>query len=137
MDQIAVNAAVSIFEGVDVDEAEGEDRRGDNRIEALRGAAVERDHAVDQRFQVLGPGADVIGQRHAVVAVMLADEAALLPEAELHEAGVAEHDPLQAQQLIAIKRLTTGLADGAAPALDAVLRRTLALDRVAGPRVLE
>ncbi|WP_353642791.1 hypothetical protein [Mesorhizobium sp. WSM2239] len=60
---------------------------------------------------------------------MLAYEPTLLSKAELHESGIAEHDPLLAKQLIAIKRLTAGRADGAAPAPDTVLRWTLALYR--------
>ena len=65
----------------------------------------------------------MIGQRHARVAVMLADKAALLAQTELHEAGIADDDLLQAQQLVEIDGSRAGLADGAAPALDTVLRR--------------
>ncbi|WP_312887725.1 hypothetical protein [Mesorhizobium caraganae] len=62
---------------------------------------------------------------------MLADEASFLSQAKSHETGIAEYNSLQTQQLIAIDRLAAGFADGAAPALDSVLRRALALDRVA------
>lgn len=66
------------------------------------------------------PCADMLRQRQAGLAVMLTDEAAFVAKAELYEAGIADDDALQAQQLIAVKRLATGFADGTAPALDAV-----------------
>ncbi|MNU02966.1 hypothetical protein D3C72_2468330 [compost metagenome] len=65
MDQIAVQSAVSVLERMDVDEAEGEGCCGENRIEVLCRAAVERGQAVDQRGQVFMSGADMIGDRCA------------------------------------------------------------------------
>jgi hypothetical protein len=79
----------------------------------------------------------MVGKRHTAFAVVLADESAPLPEAEFREAGVAQNDSLQAQQLFAVERLASGLANRAAPALDAIRRRALALDSVARPRVFE
>ena len=68
---------------------------------------------------------------------MLADEPAILPQAKFDEARVTDDDTLQAQKLIQIDRTTSGLADGAAPALDAILRRALSLDRVTGLGVFQ
>jgi hypothetical protein len=70
----------------------------------------------------------MIGQRHAGFAVMLADEAAIPAKARFRKARIADDDLLQAQQLVAVEELAAGLANGAAASLDAVLRRSLALD---------
>jgi hypothetical protein len=43
-------------------------------------AAVEGDHAGDQGGQILRPGVDMIGQRHARLAVMLAYKPAIPAE---------------------------------------------------------
>ena len=132
MDQVAVNTAVAILEWVDVDETECEDCGGNHGIERLRGTPVEGDHTAYQRRQILRTGADVIGQRHAGFSVMRSDETALPAKSRFYEAGIAEHDMLQAQQFFGIERLPAGFSDGAAPTLDAVLRRALALDGIAG-----
>lgn len=42
VDQVAVNAAVSVLERMDVDKAEGEDCGGDDCIKVLRWALIER-----------------------------------------------------------------------------------------------
>ncbi|BCH27178.1 MULTISPECIES: hypothetical protein [Mesorhizobium] len=42
VDQVAVNAAVSVLERMDVDKAEGEDCDGDDCIKVLRWALIER-----------------------------------------------------------------------------------------------
>ena len=73
---------------------------GDHRIEGHRLLAVEGDHAVDEGREVLMPGADMIRDRRAGLAVVLAHEAALVAQAELHEAVVADDDLLQAQELV-------------------------------------
>lgn len=137
MDQIAMQPAVPVREGVDVHEAEGQDGGRDHGVERLGGVAVEGDQAVDQARQVVRAGADVIGKGPARVPVVIADEAALVAKAQPDEALVADDDPLQTQQLLPVDGTSTGLADGAAPALDAVLRRPFALDGVAGAGVLQ
>lgn len=72
-----MQSAISILERVDVDEAEGESRGGENRIELLCRASVERSQAVDQRGQIFMSGADMIGDWRARQAIMLADESTL------------------------------------------------------------
>ena len=62
---------------------------------------------------------------------MLTDEPAVGAQAELYEALVADDDTLQAQQLALIEGSASRLADGAAPALNAVLWRPFAFDDVA------
>ena len=54
-----------------------------------------------------------------------AHEAALPPEAQVHEPCIPDDDPLQAEQLVDIKRRLSRLADGAPPALNPILRRAL------------
>lgn len=100
VNEIAVNPAVAVLKGMHVDEPKGQHRRGDHRIEPSCRAAVESGHAVDQRTQVLRPGAEVIGNRHARLPVVLADEAPVFPQSELHEAGIANDYCLQPQQLL-------------------------------------
>ena len=56
VDQVAVQPAVAVRERMDVDEAEGERRGGQDRIEVGRGRAVERHQTVDQRSQGLRSG---------------------------------------------------------------------------------
>lgn len=98
VDQIAVEAAIPILERMDVDEAEGEDRCGEHRIEGKRRAAVECCQAADQRGEVLGPCTDVVGDGRSAHAIMRADEATFRAKAETHEAGIADDDTLQALQ---------------------------------------
>ena len=120
MDEIAVDAAVAIHEGMGKDEPESKDGGCDDGIELSGLLAVEGDHAADERWQVLEAGADVDRQGHARLAVVLADEAALAPQPKAHEAVVADDDALQAQS-VEIERPATGFADGPPPALDAVM----------------
>src|SRR3982074_159421 len=59
---------------------------------------------------------------------MLADETALMTQAQTHIARVANNDALQAKQFVDVDRPAPRLADGPAPALNAILRRMLAFD---------
>ena len=95
VDQVAVQAAVSVRERVDIDEAKGERRGCQDRIEMRRSRAVECHQTVDQGLQILRAGADMVGQRHARVAIVLADKAAFVAQSQPHEAGVADDDALQ------------------------------------------
>ena len=79
----------------------------------------------------------MVGQRHARVAIVLTDKAAFVAQSQPHEAGVADDDALQPQQFVEIDRTASGFADGAPPALDAVVRRILVLNGEAGFGVLE
>ena len=78
-----------------------------------------------------------IRDRHACLAIVLAHKTALGPEAGAQEPKIADHDALQTQQLVEIDGLPTGLCDGAAPSLNAVLPRTLAFDGEAGSGVIQ
>ena len=71
--------------------------------------------------------------RHACLAIVLADEAALGTQ----EPEIADHDALQTHEFVEIDGPPAGLGDGAAPPLNAVLPRTLALDGEAGPGFLQ
>lgn len=137
VDEVAVDTAVPVIKRMDVDETEREHGRGDHRFQPQGWSTVERNHSVDQGRQVLGPGADVIGQRHARLAIMLAHEAAFVAKPQSHEARVGDDDPLQPEQLVPVQRLTSGLGNRPSPALDTVLGRMLAFDRIARTRILE
>ena len=123
-----MKAPVAVLERVDVDEAEGEAGSRQNRVEPRGDIAVECFEPGDQRGQVFMPGADVIGQGGAGRAVVLSNEATLLPQAQMHEAGIADDDTLQAFQLCLIDRMPPGFTDDLAPAPDAILGRVLAFD---------
>ena len=79
----------------------------------------------------------MIRQRRLRVAVVLADETALLAQAEMHEPRVANDGALQPQKLIEIDGAAAGFADGPAPAPNAVVRRILVLNGEARFGVLE
>ena len=96
MYQISVHSAVAVLEGVDVDEAERQDRGGQHRVDLPRCATVEGCESIYQRGQILRFRTDVIGQRLLCLPVVHADKPALQAQAEMHEAGVADHDALQA-----------------------------------------
>ena len=137
VDQVAVQPAVAVLEGMNIDKAEGENRRGHHGIELRRSLSVECDHAFDEPGQVLWASADVVGDRHARLAIPFADETALAAQSETDETGIADHDALQAQQFVEIDRLPARLADGPAPPLNAVLGWMLAFDGEAGPGILQ
>ena len=83
------------------------------------------------------PRADMIGQWHPCVAVVLADKPALRSKPEFRESGIADHDLLQSQKLFEVQGVTTGFFNCTAPSLDTVLWRTLSLDCVAGFGILQ
>src|ERR1700722_20176601 len=117
---------------MDIDEPESERGGGDDGVQMLLGATVESEHSLDKRGQVFGARTDMIGNRRAGLAVVLADEPAVMPQAQRHETRVADHDALQSTQLLQSERRTPGLADRPSPTLDAILRRPFAFDHVAG-----
>lgn len=127
-----MNTAVSVLKRVDIDEPERQHGGSNYGIKTQRRASRVRDHALDQRWQILRPGADMIGQRRSGLAVMLTDEAAVRPQSKLHEARVADDDSLQPQEFIETDGAKTGLPDRASPALNSIHGRAIPLDGVAG-----
>ena len=115
VDQVAVQPTAAALERMDIDEAEGEDRGGNNRVELLRGLFVEGDHAVYELGQIIRPRAEMVRDRHSCLTVAFPDKTAFRPQTEIDEAGIADHDALQAQQFVKIDWLPAGLADCAAP----------------------
>ena len=90
VDQAAMQSAVAVLIGVDVDEAEGCGRRLQDRVQAaLAHAPIRRQHAGDQIRQVLGPRADELRQ-WIMMAIALADENAVRAKARANEAGVLD-----------------------------------------------
>jgi hypothetical protein len=79
----------------------------------------------------------MIGYRHVRVAVVHADEAVPAAQTQLHEARVADHDPLQPIELGKAQRTGCGLRNRLAPACRACPRRPLALDRKRGFGIVE
>jgi hypothetical protein len=98
---------------------------------------VEGDQPRYKRGNILVARADMVWDRPLRIVVVLADEAALLAEAELHETLIADHDALQAKKLLLVKRRAASLTDGAAPSLDTILRWPFTFDHIAGLRILQ
>jgi hypothetical protein len=103
MDKVAVKPAVSVLERMDINKAEGKDRRRNHRIDMLSCGAVEGDQAINERCKVFVPRTDMVWQRHAAIPVVLANKAAFNAQSQAYEAGVANHDPLQAQEFVKIE----------------------------------
>ena len=74
VDEVAVNSAISILKRMDEHKPECEHSSANYRIEVLGDVAIKIRHAVDKTAQVFRLCADVVGQRHVCVAVMLSDE---------------------------------------------------------------
>ena len=115
-----------------------ESQRGccDDRIEGGCRIPVEGNHTVDQGRQVLGPSADVVGERRARVPLVLADKSALGACAQSHKSLVADHNLLQPEQFIEVDGLPPRLTDSPTPTLNAVLRRAFAFNCVTRLRLL-
>ena len=91
VNKVAVQPAVTVLKGVGIDKAEGENRRGHHRIELCC------NHAFDEPGQVLRASADMVGDRHARLAIPFSSETALAAQSKTDETGIADHDALQAQ----------------------------------------
>jgi len=129
LDQPPVHPPVSIHEWMDVDEAERHRRGRDHRIEpSSRRAAVVGDEPIQQRGQILWPGADVLRDRLPGDAVPGSDEAPRGPEPERDETGIPDHQSLKPLELLDREFGRPGLRDGAGPALGPRARWMLALD---------
>src|SRR5271157_4858496 len=98
MDEVAVNPAIAIHKWMNVNEPEGQYGGSNHSVQTQRRAAIKGDYAVDQRRQIVGTGADMIGDRKAGLPIMCADESAFFPKAETHKPRVADNDRLQPQQ---------------------------------------
>ena len=130
-------SAVAILERMDVDESECQNRSRQHRIEFPCRRPVEGDQAIDEIRQILRPRAYVVRDWLLGVPIPAADKSSFVPETEMHEARIADHDLLQAEQFVEVQRLRARLTDRAAPALDAVLRGAFAFDDEARLGVLE
>ena len=80
---------------------------------------------------------DVGRDERAASAVALAHIAAFRAQSKVDKAHIADQEALQAQELVEIQRVLSGLADCLTPALDAVLGWLFALDLEAGAGILE
>lgn len=126
----AVDAAVPVHKGVDVDEAKGHGGRSNDGIKAtIQGPFSLSDKTRQQAFDVFMAGADVIGQRIPGLAIMDADEAALGSQAEPDKAGIlADDDALKAFELGDRERVRPCLRDCLPPAGRACSGGAFALD---------
>ena len=108
-----------------------------NGVEVIFGAVVESDQSSHERSNVFMPRADMIRNGALRVAVVLADKAAVLAEAELHETLVPDYNALQAKKLLLVERCASSFANGAAPSLNSILRRPFSFYHIARLRVLQ
>jgi hypothetical protein len=102
MHQVSMYASVAVLERMNIDESKREDRRRDNGVEFVLGGMVERDQARHERGNIFMPRADMVRDRLLRIAVVLADEAAFLTEAESHETLVADNDALKPQKFLLV-----------------------------------
>lgn len=124
MDQPAMQAAVPVDIRMDVDEAECQTGGGHDGVHfAACRPLGEDDDTLDQTGAVLGPGADVVGYGLVGVAVVDADETALLSQSQPHEMRVADNDALQTVELGSAERHHACLSDGLAPSRGALAGR--------------
>lgn len=70
--------------------------------------------------------ADMVRNGSLRLVVMLTDEPAFLPKAELHEMLITDDNAVQAQEHRLIERRPSCFADDPIPPLDKILRRLLA-----------
>ena len=132
MDEVAMNAPVTVLKRMNIDKPEGKHCGGDHGVQPFLGAPVKRDHSLHKGRKVLRARADMVGDRGVCVAVVFADEAAFSAQAQAHEPLVADDDALEPQEFVERERRASGLADRPAPALNATLRRSFAFDDIAG-----
>jgi hypothetical protein len=95
MDEIAVNAAITVFKRVDKEKSESEHRSGDHGVDRGGLFAIEGDHPIDEGFEILWPCADVIWNWRAGVSVVFAHEATLGALCEADKPTIADDDLLQ------------------------------------------
>ena len=131
MNEIAVQTAIAIFKGMNIDEAESKYGRGYDRIEFSGRTAIEIDEPLHEGGKIARLCIDMVGQRHATGAIMFSDKAVLGSQAEVRQSVVPDDDALQPEKFFQIKRCLAGLADDTAPPLNTILRRSLSLDSIA------
>jgi hypothetical protein len=100
MYKVAVNATIPILERVDVDTTNCECRGGDRRIDGLPCTAIEGNQAINERRQSLVTRADMIGQRHARVAIVLTNKPSLVSQPEFDETRIANNHALESQEFV-------------------------------------
>ena len=88
VDQVAVDASVSVFKRVDVDKAKSENRSRDDGIKLPGGTLVKVNETLDERWEILSARVDVIRQRFTRNAIMFSDEPTLRSQTETNEACV-------------------------------------------------
>ena len=98
VDQVSMDAPVTVFERMYIDKAECNQRGSNYRIEAGRICICKIEQPRHERLQVFSPSADMFGQGRATVAITFSDKSSLDAVAHPHEAGVWNDDPLQAAE---------------------------------------
>lgn len=101
---------------MDVDEAERDGRRRDQRIKLTGDRAVlERDHAFDQGGKVLGSSAEMVGERLLGGPLVHPDKAALGAQPKTHEPRIDQDNLLEALKLRKRQSDRSCLANGLPP----------------------
>ena len=132
VDEIPVDPAITVFERMNIDKAERDHRRSDDRVQFLGPRVCKVDQAFHQGRQVIRPGAYVLGEGRSGVTVVRTHEAAFIAVAHVHETGIRNHEPLKAVQFIPAEGMAAGLGDRLTPALQPVLRRVFSFYREGG-----
>ena len=97
MDQVAMNAPVTVLQWMSVDEAERKHRSRNHRIKLLCRAHLESEHPLDQCQEIFGSCTYMLRQRHSRYPVMLTDESTLDAETHMNKSRISNHHLLQSQ----------------------------------------
>jgi hypothetical protein len=129
VDQPAMQATISVDKGMNVNEAEGENRRSDDGIGATtRRAVIERDHAFDKGGKVFCPCANVVGKGFACRSIAFPHKPTLRPQTQRNKPCIPNDDSLETLQFFAGELNLAGLGDGLTPSGDALSWRMLSFD---------
>jgi hypothetical protein len=124
--------AVAVLERMDIDKSEGRGRGDQHRVDAVVTHAVVRlQQTAHEVAEIIRPCANEFRERIAVL-IPFAQKDAVGTQAHKHESRVLDKDAVKSDDFLERERVLSRLLDSATPSLEAVARRTLALDLETG-----
>jgi hypothetical protein len=119
MNDAAMNTAVTILKGVNIDEPEGRGRSLQDRINPIQAhSVIGLNQFLHKGRQVLWPGSNKLGQRVTCV-IPFSEKYPIGPEARMDESCILDQDCVQTQKFIQSQRMPAGLHHRPAPAFKA------------------
>src|SRR2546427_1029102 len=123
---------------MNVDESKCHGGGSANRINTTsKRTAIVLDDAAEEVSKILGPSANVVGNRFLCVPVVSPHESTLIPEPEFHKTCVANDDALKPFQFFNRDRTNVRLGNCASPTRCTDVRRPFTLDREGRLRITE